>query len=343
METSSHVSTDPTPLPPEIEAFTRRLCRSTQLKVARSFSSDTTSGSDSFENRLTGIRNRLRQSRPDHALLVSRRSNRLLDSYRNLPDFAPFHSINARAIGAVDQIALRPEDAVIPPARMGEIVAALDLAIPAGLHAGGVTPQATTSRLKFHHTKLHCKSETNWSDEPSASDEIVLGVHWITPAGKTGYRWWRRENFDEGETKSVEWTFAWDLIPKGKQQFLVLYTLIEEDWDNAASWIEETFHEIVEELKKKSEDFAAWLAGEIGWSDLGPILASILKSAISFLFGWLIGLFGSNVMGTYKWTLTVSNKWAPKWSQTGTNTLPLPMTFKWSGGHYKLPAEAILV
>lgn len=323
----------------EVDRVARDIASAAKLKIARAFSPSTTKAGDATEQRLMAIRDQMRAQAPARYARVANTADRLLVTFKGSAQFANFKNINPRALGAIESVPIIPK--AISATRAGELIRDLTLsesvaAVP------GVGPQGKTNRLQVRQHSIHCHDETDFWDEPSSSDEIVLGVNWIAPTGATGYRWWRRTDFDEGETKSVDWTFSWNLPPKGKQQYFTMFTMIEEDWDNAAHFIEQTYLELKPDLHAKAEKFAAWLAGEIGWVELGPIIANILKAAIDYVFGWLASFFGSNVMGRRNWTFTLYPTGDPKWKSTGSKILPMPMNFKALGGHYSLKAEAIL-
>jgi hypothetical protein len=326
-------------LPPEAARAARDIAASVKLKVARAFSPATVKAGDEVEHNLMTIRDRLRQSHPDRAKRAGQTADRLLVRYRDLADFETFRAIDARKLGAIDEVSLVPAN--ISAARAGELVRDLTLAQIAGgavPHGNGVSPQTDVRQLRVHQSTLRCYDETN---EWSASDEIVLGVNWISASGNTGYRWWRREDFDAGETKSVDKVFAFKLDPDLRQRCWMRFTIIEEDWDSAAAYIEQVYYAIKDELHEKAELFAGWLAGQVGYPDLGPIVASILTWVIDHVFGWLTSLFTSDVLGKWTWTFTVGPH-ASKWKSTGKKLLPIPMRFQGLGGEYLLNAEAVL-
>jgi hypothetical protein len=310
-------------LHPKVQRFASNLVSWSKLKVARAVTQ--LRHADALESEIAAIHRQWSTTNPDFARRSANKLSGMARRFTNTPLFGVFNNVNIQGLGTIDAIDLMP--APMAPDEIGDIVASLTeskvVAKPA------VLPESTNTVLRLRTKTLRCLKETN---ELSSSDEIVWSTTWVTPTGNSGYQWWRRVDFDKGETKSIANVFTFPVPQKFPHQFSFIFCMLEEDSSNAAKVVERTWAKLKERLEQKIDEFSRQLAAEIGFAELGPIIASILKWVTKTVIGWLISVLAPDPMGTLAYTITLNG--GTTWIATGNATLPLTITHKGSGGHY---------
>lgn len=310
-------------LPPQAQRFASDLISWSKLKVARSFTASNTS--DALERDLQSIHREWLTTNPDFARRSAGKLQRLSTRFRGDARFASFGGANLNTLGSIDAINLTPAN--LTAAEIGSIAAAFES--PQIVATPLVTPEASSTVLRLRTQSLHCIEET---DEISSSDEIVWSATWITPTGSTGYRWWRRTDFDKGETKSIADVMSFAIPQKFPSRYSFIFSMLEEDQSNAAKVVEQTWAKLKEAVKAKIDEFGRWLAGQIGMPEIGPIISAILNWVVNAVIGWLISIFAPDPMGTRTWTLNLGG--GTKWNSTGNSILPVTLNHSGSGGRY---------
>lgn len=314
-------------LPPQVKQFAEDLGAWAKLKVARAATQ--ARSADSLEYELSTIFQQWQGSHPKAAKRVTRKLDLLAKTFQKDPGMARFAGTNLPSLGSIDAVDLINRG--LTAAERGRLLAQVDSG--AIVQPNIIRPEATNTILRLHTRSLHCTRETR---EASASDEIVWSATWVTPTGGTGYRWWRRENFDRHETKSIEWTGSFSVPQRFPNRFSFIFSMLEEDQTDAASVIEQTWARLRERVNERINEFAEWLAGELGIEELGPIISSILRWVAGRLIEWLVGIFGPDPMGTLTYTVTLNG--GTNWTATRSSTLPTTIRHAGSGGRY----EAVL-
>ena len=318
-------------LPPQFQQFADDLIAWTKLKVARAMTQPRSA--DVLERDLATIHQKWRATNPDSAKRAAAKLSRLATKYARDPRFARFAGVNMAAPGSLDAVDFVPRN--LTAAEVGPLITRIGggpLVI-----APPIAPEATNKIPRLHTKYLKCLDET---DEWSSSDEIVWSVTWVTPTGDTGYRWWRRVDFDKGETKSIDWTGSFNVPQKWPNKFSFVFSMLEEDQTNAAQVVEQTWLKLKDKVHEYIEKFGQWIAGLIGFSEIGSIISAILKWIVDSIIGWLISIFAPDPMGTFTYTVTLNG--GMNWTATGNTILPVTITHTGSGGKYHAGLEFIL-
>lgn len=310
-------------LPAQLQRFANDVVSWSKLKVARSITAPRQA--DAVERDIAAIHREWLGTNRDFAMRSANKLSRMVTRFRGDPRLGAFNNVNVGALGAIDAVDIASRQ--LAPAELTQIASALQA--PSIVAVAPVTPEATNTVLRLRTNNLHCIEET---DEWSSSDEIVWSATWVTPSGGTGYHWWRRTDFDKNETKSIADVFTFAVPQKFPNKFSFIFSMLEEDQSNAAKVVEGVWAKLKDKVKQKIDDFAAWLAGQIGWADLGPIIAAILNWVVNTVIGWLISIFAPDPMGTLPYTITLNG--GTTWTSTHNAILPLTINHSGSGGRY---------
>jgi hypothetical protein len=310
-------------LPPQVQRFTNDLVAWSKLKVARAITQPVQA--DAVERDIAAAHRRWGAARPEFARRTADRLTRVVTRLPNDPGLAAFRGVSLSHVGALDAVELIPHD--LTPAEIGPIVAALRG--PVIVATPAVVPEASNKVLRLRTKSLHCIKETA---EISFSDEIVWSAMWVTPTGATGRQWWRRTDFDKGETKSIAAVRSFQVAQQFPQKYSFVFSMLEEDSTNAGDVVDAIWAKLKGKVHEKIEEFADWIAGEIGWDDLGPIIAAILNWVVNTFFGWLIAIFAPDPMGIRTYTVTLNG--GTTWVSTGNAILPVTVNHSGAGGRY---------